>query len=454
MQLSAVRTLRLLAMLLAAVALLIPAAAAAHSRGNSHHQSRHHSKHHARDHGNQAAPNALYTTTNDPSGNAVITYTRHADGTITQAGSPVATGGNGAAAEPPFGFPIVDSSGSTNITPDGKLLFVVNAGDNSISSFRTTSAGPVLVSHVPSGGTLPISLTSHGNLLYVVNEESANIKGWTFDSSGHLAPIAGSIESLSVPFDPTSPPDATRPTGVAAAIGFAPNGHQLVVTIRGLPAPNGVIDVFSVDWHGAAGPAVGHQAPTPNPFGFSFAGQNNLLVSDAGFVATPSGSAANPSDSPPNPADPSQFFGSAASFKLSPSGGLTFKGDFPSGGRAACWLVVTKDNRYAFVTNTLAAPAGSAAGIGSGQGVVAAYAISPHGRLTLLGQTNASPGGFPGDEALSSDSKYLYVLNPAVIIPGPSHIDVYRIGSGGSLTPIQHVADAILPNSVSGLGVN
>jgi hypothetical protein len=31
---------------------------------------------------------------------------------------------------------------------------------------------------------------------------------------------------------------------------------------------------------------------------------------------------------------------------------------------------------------------------------------------------------------------------------------VYRIGSGGSLTAIQHVADAILPPSVSGLGVN
>ena len=152
-------------------------------------------------------------------------YTRHSDGTITQTGSPVATGGNGAASEPPFGFPIVDSSGSTNITPDGKLLFVVNAGDNSVSSFKTTAAGPVLVSHVSSGGTLPISLTSHGNLLYVVNEESANIKGWTFDSSGHLSPIAGSVQSLSVPFNPASPP-----SGVAAAIGFSPNGNQLVVT--------------------------------------------------------------------------------------------------------------------------------------------------------------------------------------------------------------------------------
>ena len=47
------------------------------------------------------------------------------------------------------------------------------------------------------------------------------------------------------------------------------------------------------------------------------------------------------------------------------------------------------------------------------------------------------------------------MLNPSIIFaPGPSHIDVYRIGSGGSLTHIQSVADAILPNSVSGLGVN
>jgi 6-phosphogluconolactonase (cycloisomerase 2 family) len=447
MERPAVRTLRLLAMLLAAVALLLPAAAAAHGYGKRHHQQRHHGKHHSRDHGNQATPNALYTTTNDPSGNQVIMYSRHSDGTITQTGSPVATGGNGIGSEPPFGFPIVDSSGSTNITPDGKLLFVVNAGSNTVSSFRTTSAGPVLVDQVSSGGTLPISLTSYGNLLYAVNDIGSNISGWSFSSSGHLTPIPGSTEALT----------SAYPSTVAAQVGFAPNGRQLVVTIRGLPAPNGVIDTFSVNSHGAAGPAVGHKAPTPNPFGFSFAGQDNLLVSDAGFVATPvcTESPCVPGDAGfPNPGDPSQFFGSAASFRLSPSGDLKFKGDFPSGGRAACWLVVSKDGRYAFVTNTLAAPAGSPAGIGSGQGAVSTYAISPHGRLTLLSQTDASPGGFPGDEALSPDSKFLYVLNPAIIIPGPSHIDVYRVGPGGSLTHIQSVADAVLPFSVSGLGVN
>jgi len=425
---TAARVARLSVALAAAAALLLlPASAFAHTKG-------HHRGHHDGDsgHGN-AAPAAVYTMTNDPNGNAVIVYARNANGTITQTGS-VPTGGTGIASEPPFGFPIVDSSGAINLTPDGRLLFVVNAGDNSISSFLITPTGPRLVSHVSSGGTLPISLTSHGNELYTVNEESSNISGWWFSPNGQLTPIPGSTQALSTSF----------PTTVAAWIGFSPDGSQLVVTERGLPAPNGVIDTFAVNWRGVAGPAVHHLAPTPNPFGSAFDGADNLLVSDAGFVETPSGT-------DPNPGDPAQFTGSTDSFSLHPSGGLTFKGSYPSGGRAACWVVVSKDGRYAFVTNTLGGPAGSPAGVTTGTDGVSTYAVSPHGRLTLLGETNTGPG-FPGEEAISSDGRYLYVLDPSIILPIPSHIDVYRIGPGGSLTHIQATTDANLPNSLSGLG--
>ncbi|HTT31005.1 MAG TPA: beta-propeller fold lactonase family protein [Solirubrobacteraceae bacterium] len=425
---TAARGARLLGALAAAAALLLlPASALAH--GKSHHRN-----HHDGDggHGN-APPAAVYTASNDPNGNAVIVYSRNANGTITQTGS-VPTGGTGIASEPPFGFPIVDSSGSMNLTPDGHLLFVVNAGDNSVSSFRITSSGPKLVSHVSSGGILPISLTTHGNLLYTVNEESSNIAGWWFSPSGQLTPVPGSSQSLSTTF----------PTTVAAQIGFSPDGSQLVVTERGLPAPNGVIDTFGVNWRGVAGPAVGHLAPTPNPFGFAFDGPKNLLVTDAGFVGTPSGS-------PPNPLDPAQFFGSTDSFSLHPSGTLVFKGSFPSGGRAACWVVTSKDGRYAFVTNTLGGPAGSAAGVFTGTDAVATYAVSPHGRLTLLGETSAGQG-FPGEEAISSDGRYLYVLEP-FIMGGPSHIDVYKIGPAGSLTHLQATPND-LPNGVSGLGAS
>ena len=248
---------------------------------------------------------------------------------------------------------------------------------------------------------------------------------------------------------------------MAAQIGFSPDGRTLVVTERGLPAPNGVIDTFPVYWNGTAGPAQQLVAQTPNPFGFAFADSRHLLVSDAGFVATPSGTASNPGGSPPDPGDKSQFFGSVSSYSLSGGGNLTFKGEFPSGGRAACWVVVTPDGRYAFAANTLSAPAGSAAGILTGNGGVSRYSISRHGRLTLLGQTDVpasnpmQPSGFPGEEAITSDGRYLYVLDPIIVGGAPpapppfSHIDAYRIGPGGSLTLVQ-ATNNDLPNGVSG----
>jgi 6-phosphogluconolactonase (cycloisomerase 2 family) len=432
--------------LMLAVGVLIaalPASALAKQHGKRHHAKSHHAHGH-HNHGSHQNFGTVYTATNDPNGNAVITYTRNADGTLTQ-GASYPTGGKGIASEPPFGFPIVDSSGSMNLSRDGRLLFVVNAGpsgaDGSISAFKVTNSGLQLADNSPidSGGQLPVSLTSSGNLLYVVNEISSNIVGYRVSSNGHLTQI--SVQPLSTTF----------PTTVAAQIGFSPDGKTLVVTERGLPAPNGVIDTFPVYWNGTAGPAQKLVAQTPNPFGFAFADRRHLLVSDAGFVATPPGVT-------PNPGDPSQFFGSVSSYSLSGGGNLTFNGDFPSGGRAACWVVVTRDGRYAFATNTLSAPAGSPVGATTGNGGVSRYSVSRHGRLTLLGQADVppsqtgEPSGFPGDEALSSDGRYLYVLSP-FILGGSSHLVVYQIGPGGSLTVVQ-ATNNDLPNGVSGLAAS
>lgn len=221
-----------------------------------------------------------------------------------------------------------------NLTRDGRLLFVVNAGpsggDGSISAFRVTSWGLQLADNSPidSGGQLPISLTSSGNLLYVVNEISSNIVGYRFSSSGHLTQI--SEQALST----------TYPTTVAAQIGFSPNGRQLVVAERGLPAANGVIDTFPVYWNGTAGPAQKLVAPTPNPFGFAFSDSRHLLVTDAGFVATPSGT-------DPNPGDPSQFFGSTSSYSLSNGGALSSRASSQAAGarRVGSWSLRTAATR-------------------------------------------------------------------------------------------------------------
>jgi 6-phosphogluconolactonase len=377
---------------------------------------------------------AVYTATNNPSGNAVVVFTRAANGTLTQR-KVVKTGGKGIASTPPFGFPIADGSGSIDLTPNGKLLFVVNAGDNSVSSFQITASGPKLVSHVSSHGKLPISLTASGDLLYVVNETSANIYGWKFSSTGKLTPIAGSGQKLTA----VTPKGKKDKVGVTAAIGFADNGAVLAVTQRGLPRTYGEIDTFVVSKSGVAGASRAFATPgIANPFGFSASGKQ-ILVSNAGFVATPSGAQ-------PNPLDPTQFHGSAAAYNVSSSGKLTLVKNTSTNGRAACWLVVTKNGRWAYVSNTLS---DSVPDTFSGKNSVSVMSVGAGGKMTLHAQGTAGGMGFPSDEALSSNDHYLYVIDP-FIMGAPSHIDVYKVGSNGSITHVQ-TTPSTLPNGVSGV---
>jgi 6-phosphogluconolactonase (cycloisomerase 2 family) len=274
----------------------------------------------------------------------------------------------------------------------------------------------------------------------VVNEKSANIYGFRYLPSGQLSPLPGQApggRALSSPF----------PNTVAAQIGFTPDGRQLVVTERGLPKQSGVIDTFQVNADGLAGPAQAHTGVgyvDPNPFGFAFDNAGHLLVTSPGYVAAPG------DGPPPIPQvfDPTQFNGTTASYNLSSSGTLTLTSNVPSRGRGACWVVVSKDGKYAFVTNTLS---DTIPNIFTGKGGVTRYAVASDGTLSYLGQVDTSPGA-PGDMAVSPDGQFLYVLTPTVLGPDTSHIDVYRIGAGGSLTLV--ASPDSLRHSVSGLGVS
>jgi 6-phosphogluconolactonase (cycloisomerase 2 family) len=360
---------------------------------------------------------AFYTETNTGV-NAVLVFKRNPDGTLAQPVR-VQTGGRGIDATPPINLHTVDGSGSVNLTQDGRLVFVVNAGDNTVSSFRVTASGLKLVDRVTSGGVLPISLTSSGHLLYVLNELSGSIFGLRVSPSGHLTPIVGSKRALST----------VGPSGVAAAIGFAPGGHVLAVTERA----SGVIDTFRVRSNGSPGPAQRHTAGAPQPFAFGFAG-SHLELSNAGSVRTS-----------PAQLDPTQLRGSVLSFDFAGAGALTATGNVASGGRASCWLVVTKDGRYLFTTNTLS---DTVPDLTTGIGAISRFSVASDGTLTLLGQTDTGPG-FPSDVALSSDSQYLYVIDPTANGANSSHIDAYRVGAGGGLTHIQSTTRD-LPRGISG----
>jgi len=427
---NAVRIARLMGILLAAVALLAPWAADAAKSSKKKKTP--------------GVPHRFYTQTNNPSGNTVLVYDRRADGTITLLAS-APTGGKGQPTPPgtpTFGLPVVDSQGSVDLTPDGKLLFVVNAGDNTVSSLRVTANGLKLVSHVSSHGKLPVSLASSGHLLYVLNGLSYSVFGWHFSSTGKLTPIAGSDRKLTA----ITPKGKKDKNGAPAAIGFSANGDVLAVTQRALPRKYGEIDTFVIRRDGSAGPS--HATATPgidNPFGFSAVGKY-FLVSNAGQVNTANGAM-------PQVGDFTQFTGTAATFRVSNAGKLTLVGNVKTGGRAACWLIVTKNGHRAFVTNTLGATAPT-----GGVGAVSSLSVAANGKMTLSHQANTGPG-FPADMALSSDNKYLYVIDPSSALSAPpplgpgikSQIDVYRLGAGGSLTQIQ-ATPATLPPGISGAG--
>ena len=111
-----------------------------------------------------AAPRAkgvVYVQTNAASGNAVVRFERANDGTLTRVGE-VATGGSGTGSG-------LGSQGALALSQDRHYLFAVDAGSNDIASMAFTRDGIRLIGRVASGGVQPISLTTNGDQLYVLN---------------------------------------------------------------------------------------------------------------------------------------------------------------------------------------------------------------------------------------------------------------------------------------------
>ena len=76
----------------------------------------------------------MYQASNAAGGNAVNVYDRYSNGSLRPAGS-VATGGLGA------GSSLASQGG---LARDGRIVFVVNAGDDSVSALAATKHGLVL----------------------------------------------------------------------------------------------------------------------------------------------------------------------------------------------------------------------------------------------------------------------------------------------------------------------
>ncbi len=342
-----------------------------------------------------AAPGAVYTLSNASSGNAVLAFSRAANGQLSPAGM-FPTGGLGSGKG-------LGNQGALAIDEGNRFLFAVNPASNSISVFRIKENSLQWIEADASGGAFPISLTVNHGVLYVLNNGGAagstdTVAGFSVSHDGHLTPIVSGLALSGVAVGP-------------AQIGFDTDGDVLLVTEKN----TNNLDVFSVDANGvASGPTVIPSAGK-TPFGFAFGKRNQVFVSDA------FGGAANA--------------GAVSSYVVAGNSLQTITGVANDNQSAPCWVVLTNDGRFAYTTNT-------------GSGSVSGYKVGFNGGLRLINASGVTastgPSSTPLDAAFSNDGRFLYVLTP-----GTNNIQGFSLGSDGSLTPLTQVTGS--PSSASGL---
>jgi 6-phosphogluconolactonase len=340
-------------------------------------------------------PGAVYVMTNQPSGNSVGILHRDAGGHLTFVGT-VATGGKGAGT----GADPLGSQDALTISHDNRVLFAVNAGGDSLSAFAISGDHLKLLDTAASGGTMPVSVTSKGELVYVLNAGGIpNISGFIIEPEiNQLVPLPGSTQNL--------------PGGAGAGpaqVSFSPDGDFLVVTEKN----TNLIDTFPVK-HGIAQPGVSFASNGTTPFGFSFGHDNIVIISDA--AGGPGGTSA------------------LSSYEVESNG--TLEVVTPALGDtqlAACWVVVPRNRRFAYAAN-------------AGSGTISSYRVMDDGSLALLNATAASTGSesSPTDMALSHNSRFLYVREG-----GNGAVEGFHIHNDGSLTPITNVSG--VPSGAQGI---
>jgi 6-phosphogluconolactonase (cycloisomerase 2 family) len=344
---------------------------------------------------------AVYLMTNQGN-NAIIAFERAPLGTLTRVGRYL-TGGVGnpvpQGSDPPAD-PLA-SQGSLVLSDDGRFLFAVNAGSNEISVLAVQPESLELVGTVGSGGVRPISVTAHGNLLYVLNEggTSPNIVGFRIGSTGELTRIANSRRSL--------------PSGVMADpghIAFNPTGRTLVLTEK---ATDQVVS-YRVRLDGRTEQPVVTPSNAPTPFGIAFDGLGHMFVAEA--------------------AGGIDGIASLSSYEFLPGGVLqNISESVPDLQTFAGRVVVTLDKQFVYVSNRRSSQ-------------ISAYQLSADGSIALLHSAAFAmgPNGRPIDMALSRDGQNLYVH-----LGNRLAIRVFEINPDGTLNARTSVFD--LPSGAQGI---
>ena len=313
---------------------------------------------------------ALYTQTNDPGGNVVQRFDRAADGTLSPAGT-FSTGGAGLAG-------LGGRQGAVELSGDGRYLYAVNAGSNSVSVFRTGPAGTRLLGSVASRGVAPVSIAEDRGRVYVLNSGGTpNVAAFWRGFDGSLRPIPGGARDLTAGADG------------AAQVSVTPDGRSLVVSER----VAGRLETLPLDFLGRPGNPVVTPSSGAVPFGFGITDRGTIVVSEAGASTV-------------------------SSYRLGLGGTLNaITASLPVGQGAACWVAVSPNGRFAYT--------------GNAAGGISGFAIGRDGSLTPLGTTALVPS--PRDLDFDASGRYLHAVSPGSAATG-GQVTTYRVGVDGSLT--------------------
>lgn len=351
-----------------------------------------------------ARKGAAFAMTNRSTSNEIITYKRAANGALTRVGR-VATRGKGIGTD-------LDTQGGLRLARHHRFLYAVNAGSDNISVFSVKGTRLTFLQKVYAGDE-PTSLTIRGNLLYVLNSSVAGngIRGFNVASNGTLSRLRHSFRLLS------------SPIAVPGQVQFSPDGRRLLVTQKTtnvLLPPKNAIDVYRVGSNGLASNLKREASHGLRPFSLAFRNKNQLLVTES-FNAADGASA-------------------VSSYRMSTKGSLdVISGSIRNRQTDTCWVVITKDDRYAFVANF-------------GSGTISSYKFSDTGKVRLIDGNAAFLGitSQPVDLDLGANSRYLYLL-----LRGTGGVAAFKIQDNGDLSPRGSVVTGGLPvaDGASGLAV-
>lgn len=335
----------------------------------------------------------VYTLDNDSARNSVAVYRREADGSLMPlVGSPFNAGGRGLSGGD------IDEQGAIRIA--GRYVLAVNPGSDSIAVFEKTARGLLHVegSPFPSNGSTPLSLTVHGDMVYVANQAAEfasprglpNLTGFRLMTDGKLSPIPGSMIEL--------------PKGMGPAqVEFAANGRLLIAT-AGFQANDGDgsrIYTFRVLSDGKLMPGQG--SPIAPQGATGTVGFSVNPAGDRVFVSTFKNSG-------------------VVAFEVDPATAAIRQVGTPVGNdqRAACWTVISKDGRTLYVGNFVS-------------NSISVYDVSPERALTLLGSVprRGATNKDTKDIDLSADGRFLYAIGS-----GERQISIFKVEPNRLLTEL------------------